>query len=1754
MDNEQQSPAQKPTQQPETAESYLWHTPSFSDTTLSQKQKEVNSTAFLPYFKGKEGLDKLYKKKPDLDPDTVKDTLSISYLSAALKKNHDEVAQHLSYYQSAYAKSMGFGDDVEGDKFFDAMGGFAKKYEDHSNLVAGIYNDIYTGYLTGSKEGSRQAYQKNRDRYKTMPGYDPKHDDFLQATADSAISYIDNRGHLLTGSVDILSKYLEAARAKNEQGASVVGETLGGLPIQDRSGIQTYRDQAIQALTDLSPEDREIATALASQKAGKVTLKERPFGLGLGEEFSRGVGDIASGLIGSTAGVLPNQTQNNFDIQRHLDNLVNGTIDPVEGGNVVSKFMLSTANQLPVIVASFSGPGLGVLATSNYGNARSELRDQGITGPESIGIAATTSLIQTGSQYYIGKLFGNLAPSAESTFASLSKLGARDLSVALAKQTAIRGAEFGGITAGQLVAKPFSQQVMAMIDHALPEDYRTNLKSPDWQQEFTKPLIESGPNTAIGLGAYMIVGLGIGKIHSSYAKVLMTDEVSMKALGIPNDKIEQIRETPNTDAKQEIFKEAFQGPKQFDEGQNTAVHELNQRNGGTAPFKNAVVRIGDGRSFRGAMHDDAYSSMNFHIGDLVGENVRYAGYEGILYRDEEGNFTVSPSDPNQSPVQVEGSGKTYSTPANEVGVIPTEFSGKNKLILQGKGYRVREGFEDEEGNFYSREDAMKHARKYGLLNGPWADDTELHSHMLTQSLGQPDDLKVVKTGDDSYAVQTQAGVPIANTSTPEMAKHIEEKIKAKDQENITKQVGNAVERESMPKEAARPMSLSERAAEAQKRLAKKGGIARSFAGGFDKESIEDAAIVTADLLHSGAIKTGDVSAKLLDMFGEAVAPYANQIETLAKAYAASESQQLLKTATQQAQQSPEVGRFKGLWNTLKQNVSDVTEFRHEVSNRELPKMSKVAPEISDAAVDHANSPTSRQILPLAAQYTVLGDQFDNPEFNERLGSFGVEDMQRGLKQHYVDEAAKLDERIANAKDAEERRALKREQQGLLEDANNVTTFMSDEEYESESKDPEILLAISKHKESVQEPAEEMHRSLGGKMGISGLKTGVFFNMKAIFGDETDKVLMSGGAKAGSVTGSMKRGSVFSKERTGTAKEYLTDYKTISQRMLSSNYESYTRNKLYDAIVDKGAGVVSKTSPGEGYTALPVQGYPRAETLWVKNEIYPELRKVLNLDPKLQISGLSALAGKINKATLVSGVEGIYHTANLIKNVAQTVQGRSLLGDLAAKNPTIRIPTAIAKIFNKTRQLMDKDPELYDSIYQVSKSYGVRGNPFVDEQLNPTNPNKWETSRTGKLINTLDLAGRLVINDMYEDAVKQGIVAEDTPANRREWLRKAGNYNERLQSNLQRMVKQTGLSPFVTAGVNKLQNGIDQMLLLSPRMKGLSDAGRRRMIASKVANAAFWYVSAPIALNMLLWKDAFPNGVPAGAVKIGVDKQGRPTYIDPLQWTGMRTGMRATGMEAMIDGMRKGQSFSTVSTHIARDMAGEIIRPFAGVPADVASLALTGHTTYSLINGRAPETGRPGTSFGNLLYGFTGVNPLAASAGKGFMEEPTAASMASKIGSGVLKAAEDIGSAVTGVKKGEADTPITRTFEKAQQFKEQQGIAKTGEQFAPSEFSNLKKYISQKDDSRAIAEIKSLVENERGKNREVKFQKIEEAIRRSYLKNFTGSRADEANFVKTLTPKEKVDYQKAMEMKLKDYEKAISLVKRAKSRNIETSLK
>ena len=1752
MDNQLQSPTEEQNQAPETAESYLWHTPNFSDTTLSEKDKSVNSTSFLPYFKGQEGLAKLSKKAPTLTPGTEKDTLSTSYLSAALNKDSEDVAQHLSYYQSSYAKAMGFGDDVEGDKFFDAMGKFSQKYEDHSNLVAGIYNDIYTGYLTSNKEGSRQAYQTNREKYKTMPGYDPKHDDFLQATADSAINYIDNRGHSLTSSVDTLSKYLEAVRAKNSKGASVVGETLGGLPIQERSDLESYEDQAVQALTNLSPEDREIATALASQNAGNITLKKRPFILAAGEELNRGIGQFATGLISSFSDALPEQSQKNFDVQRRLDQLVNGTIDPIEGGNVVSKFMLSTTNQLPVIIASYTGAGLGVLAASNYGNIKTELKDQGITGAESVGIAATTSLIQTGSQYYIGKLFRNLAPSAESSFANLSKIGTSQIAKALAKETVIRGAEFGGITAGQLVAKPFSQQVMAMIDHALPEELRTNLKAPNWQEEFTKPLVEAGPNTAMGLGAYMILGLGMGKFHSAYAKTLMTDELSMKAVGIPDEKIVEIREAPNTEAKQQIFQQAFQEEKKFDEGQKTAVHELNQRTQPVAPLKNAIVRISDGRSFRGAMHDDAYSSMDFHIGDLVGEKVKYLEWEGILYRDNEGNFTIAPSDGGK-PVQVEGSGKTPATPAKEIGVVPTDFSERQKIIFQGKGYRIREGFEDEEGTFYNREDAMKHARKYGLLNGPWAGEDLLHSHMIAEPLGQPDGIKTVKTGEDSYSVQTSSGVPIANTSTPEMAKHIEEKIKVKDQENITKQIGNAVEQSSMPKEAARPMTLSERAIKAQERLAKNIKT-RGFAGGFDKESIEDAAIVTADLIHSGAIKAADASAKILEMFGEAAAPYADEIEKLAQGYAASEGKQMLQAATAQAKQSPEVNRFTGLWNTLRENVSDVAEFRHETSNAALPKMSAISSEITDAAVDHANSPTSRQILPLAAHYAVLGEKYNDAEFNERLGTFGAEDMQRGLKQHYLDEATKLDEKITNATDAEEKRNLKREQKGLVEDASKVTTFMSDEDYERESKDPEILLAVAKHKESVQKPAEEMHTSTGGKLGISGLKTGIYLNMKAVFGEDTDKVLLSGGSKAGNVTGSMKRGSVFSKERTGTGKEYLTDYKTLTQRMLSGNYESYTRNKLYDAVIKNGAGVISKTSPGEGYTALPVQGYPKGETLWVKDSVYPELRRVLNLDPKLQISGLSALAAKINKATLVSGVEGVYHTANLIRNVAQTVQGRGLLSDLAIKNPFVSIPLAISKIYNKTRQLMDKDPELYDSIYQVSKSFGIRGNPFVDEQLNRLNPNKWETSKTGKLINTLDLAGRLVINDMFEDALKQGMILEDTPANRLEWLKKSGNYNERLQSNLQRMVKQTGISPFVTAGINKLQNGIDQMLLLSPRMKGLSDAGRRRMVASKVANAAFWYVSAPLLLNLMLWKDAFPNGVPAGAIKIGVDKQSKPIYIDPLQWTGMRTGMRATGVEAMIDGMRKGDSFSTTSTHIARDMAGEIIRPFTGVPADVASLALTGHTTYSLLNGRAPETGRPGTSFGNLLYGFTGVNPLASSAGKGFMEEPTAASLASKVGSGVLKAGEDIASAVTGVKKGPADTPITRTFQKAELFKEQLGIAKTEEQFAPSEFGNLKKYISEKDDSRAISEIRSLVAKERGANNEVKYAKIEQAVKRSYLKNFIGSRVDEAQFVKSLSPKEKVDYDKAMQIKMNDYVKAISLIERAKLRNVNTSLK
>ena len=54
MDNQLQSPTEEQNQAPETAESYLWHTPNFSDTTLSKKDKSVNSTSFLPYFKGQE--------------------------------------------------------------------------------------------------------------------------------------------------------------------------------------------------------------------------------------------------------------------------------------------------------------------------------------------------------------------------------------------------------------------------------------------------------------------------------------------------------------------------------------------------------------------------------------------------------------------------------------------------------------------------------------------------------------------------------------------------------------------------------------------------------------------------------------------------------------------------------------------------------------------------------------------------------------------------------------------------------------------------------------------------------------------------------------------------------------------------------------------------------------------------------------------------------------------------------------------------------------------------------------------------------------------------------------------------------------------------------------------------------------------------------------------------------------------------------------------------------------------------------------------------------------------------------------------------------------------------------------------------------------------------------------------------------------------------------------------------------------------
>gem|GEM_PF-4410702 len=780
----------------------------------------------------------------------------------------------------------------------------------------------------------------------------------------------------------------------------------------------------------------------------------------------------------------------------------------------------------------------------------------------------------------------------------------------------------------------------------------------------------------------------------------------------------------------------------------------------------------------------------------------------------------------------------------------------------------------------------------------------------------------------------------------------------------------------------------------------------------------------------------------------------------------------------------------------------------QLAGQSAPKTSVASEASGNALIRYASAKIAAPLVAKEMSTEVLGRHYKDAEFGKKLGAVLVEDRLRGIKDAFT----KAGDTAAAAK-----------VNTLI--GQQDSPFQTEAQFRAALRDPEIKAAIRRHKQTVQPVAASAHKEAGGTLAGPGRHTGAFVNLKAIF-EGGEENLLSGGGR-GNLMNPLRRPSRFAKAAAGTAEKYETDYRTISERMIEGNFEESTKRQMYDQLVKDG--LAELTDPGElapeigGKKAVKFvierKGVPAGEkkartyvkNLWVREDLAGEVRQALNTDGPIQRAALVNIATWLNRIQLAGPTDAVWHTANMLASIAGSQGGKNALIDIARKIPGVNITDAIGRTVASSIRVLRDAPEVQKQLADLARIGAMRQTHKVLRPL----------AFMHNTIQLVDRAGRLVRDDMYKNLVRRRLV-EDTEANRREWVNQMGQYNPRLMGQFQRFFKDAGFSPFIVAGRNFNRMAM-RRITLDPGIKAASPAAAAQMRAIEFLGTAATLFAIPALFNYLLTgSPAGRPGTKMGQIDTGKDDEGKHVVIDPAQWTGIRRGLRISGIQAIVEGVRRGETRGRISQEAIRDVIGGIIHPWTGPAVTAASVAGTGYTP-----GGYKESENPKDYGENIKTALEQLNPLANAYLKGKKEGT----------GGAKQLGLSLGGAA-GLKEVKPFTSINRIGNIHQQWLSTNKDPKIkadyereqAATFPVTKYKALDDALAKKDEVGAIQAIADL---------KAEGQKNEEIMAR--MRPFVGQGANtrvkplfheshklEAAFRNSLTPQQRTEYRKAIE--------------------------
>lgn len=400
-------------------------------------------------------------------------------------------------------------------------------------------------------------------------------------------------------------------------------------------------------------------------------------------------------------------------------------------------------------------------------------------------------------------------------------------------------------------------------------------------------------------------------------------------------------------------------------------------------------------------------------------------------------------------------------------------------------------------------------------------------------------------------------------------------------------------------------------------------------------------------------------------------------------------------------------------------------------------------------------------------------------------------------------------------------------------------------------------------------------------------------------------------------------------------KYSDNPNLVLLNSLASRWNQVTKIRLYNALVEKGAAIMGEPgepSPkelgGKPVGRMPIK-FPETgpdgrtrmveKSLFVQRDLVDEIKQVLDTDGRMT---KHPLFHALTQVQLLQLADATSHLKNIHMIVANSLGSKSMVGDIARKIPGISTGSAVTEVVNTSREIAADSPAIRSEIAKLAK------NGMIRPAYPPTGIQR--ITRMQELIHNVDTAARVIMNRRFDNLVSRGL-AKDTFENRRNFIQQIGEYNRRLMRRYEAMFRDAGLSPFIVAG-RTMNRYARRMVTGDP---GFQTTGTKAQLAARTAQLSGLVMATtlPAMVNTFTTGSMFGRpGTPIGAIDFGPrfdTKEGKRRGMDLFQLIGLRRGLRATGADAVIEGIKDGKTENQIAGDAIDGIKTTTMHPWIG---------------------------------------------------------------------------------------------------------------------------------------------------------------------------------------------------------------------------------